>query len=70
MSVDSLTVNGESRPLDAHNVAELLASMGVDTDTRGIAVALNGTLLPRGRWGTQSLRAGDRLEVVKAFAGG
>lgn len=70
MSRDTLTVNGESRCLEVDNVAELLESMGMDTHARGIAVALNGTLLPRGRWGTQPLSAGDRLEVVKAFAGG
>lgn len=70
MNAGMLTVNGEPRRLEASNVAALLESMGMDTRTRGIAVALNGTLLPRARWDTQPLSAGDRLEVVKAFAGG
>lgn len=70
MNGDTLTVNGEARPLDVGSVAELLESMGVNAHTRGLAVALNGTLVPRGRWSVQSLNAGDQVEVVKAFAGG
>ena len=36
----------------------------------GVAVALNGEVVPRSRWGEASLAAGDELEVVGARQGG
>jgi len=36
----------------------------------GVAVAVNGDVVPRSRWSTQALRNGDRVEIVTAAAGG
>lgn len=48
-------------------VAALLASLGYPD--RGIAVALDQTVLPRSRWVT-TLSDGARLDVVTAVQGG
>ncbi len=37
---------------------------------RGIAVALNGDVVPRARWEATRLSPGDRVEIVTAAAGG
>ena len=37
---------------------------------RGIAVALNGEVVPRTRWEATPLSPGDRVEIVTAAAGG
>ena len=37
---------------------------------RGIAVALNGEVVPRRDWETIRPAAGDRLEIVRPMAGG
>jgi sulfur carrier protein len=65
-----ILVNGERRRCDVPNVAELLDRLGYGHERQGIAVALNGTVLPRARWTEQELRAGDRLEIVGAVQGG
>ncbi len=66
----SIVVNGETAPLTAANVAELLKDAGVDPKARGVAVAINGTVVPRRDWAQRRLAAGDQVEIVKPFAGG
>ena len=36
----------------------------------GMAVALNGEVVPRGQWADTPLNEGDRLDVFHAVAGG
>ncbi len=38
--------------------------------TRGVAIALNGEVVPRAKWSEISVREGDRLEVLRAVGGG
>ncbi len=64
-----IRVNGESEPLVATTLAALLAEK-VDTEQRGIAVAVNGTVVPRAAWAQTPLRAGDSVEIVRARQGG
>lgn len=66
----SIQVNGEARPLRAPTVAELLRQEALDPRRRGIAVALNGAVLPRRAWPETALKPGDVVEIVKPFAGG
>jgi sulfur carrier protein len=63
-----VTVNGEPRELPAGTtVAGLVASLGGQAG--GVAVAVNGEVVPRGGWAA-ALRDGDRVEVVTAVQGG
>lgn len=61
-------VNAERLEVDNHTtVAALLQSLGYPD--RGIAVALDQTVLPRSGWAT-TLSDGAQLEVVTAVQGG
>ena len=66
----SIKVNGQSEKLEAATLEVLLAEKAVDTAQRGIAVALNGTVVPRAAWPATPLRPGDRVEIVRARQGG
>ena len=66
----TIRVNGETEPLAAATLAALLADKAVDTGQRGIAVALNGAVVPRAAWPATPLRAGDSVEIVRARQGG
>jgi len=66
----TIRVNGESEPLGAATLAALLAEKAVDTGQRGIAVALNGAVVPRAAWCNTPLQAGDSIEIVRARQGG
>jgi len=63
-------VNGQDVPVGAATIAELLSEQAVDVGRRGIAVALNGSVVPRSVWGETALRPGDSVEIVRAMQGG
>ena len=66
----SIRVNGEAEPLAVATLAALLAEKAVDTEQKGIAVALNGAVVPRAAWPETALKAGDNVEIVRARQGG
>ena len=66
----TIRVNGESEPLAVSTLAALLAEKALDTAQRGIAVALNGAVVPRAAWEQTTLKPGDRVEIVRARQGG
>ncbi|WBC11734.1 sulfur carrier protein ThiS [Micromonospora sp. CA-248089] len=64
-----LIVNGTGRTLpDGVTVAEVVRT--VTDRERGLAVAVNGEVVPRGGWPESVLRDGDRVEVLSATQGG
>jgi sulfur carrier protein len=65
-----IRVNGESEPLVATTIEVLLAEKAVDTGQRGVAVALNGAVVPRAAWRDTPLKPGDSVEIVRARQGG
>jgi len=66
----TIRVNGASEALIAATVAALLEAKEIDTGGRGIAVALNGAVVPRSAWRETQLRPGDSVEIVRARQGG
>jgi sulfur carrier protein len=61
--------NGEPRAVPAGTtVADLVASLA--RQQTGIAVALNGEVVPRRAWAARTLGEGDQVEVVTAVQGG
>ena len=49
---------------------EKVAEQDIAPDTKGVAIALNGTMLPRAEWIDTKLNANDRIEIVHARQGG
>jgi sulfur carrier protein len=71
MTQAEIRVNGESEPFVAPKTLEaLLSEKSPDTGHRGIAVALNGVVVPRAAWPATRLNAGDSIEIVRARQGG
>ena len=65
------TVNGEPRELPAGaTVASVLDLLDVAADARGVAVAVDGEVVSRSRWGATALHDGAAIEVVAAIGGG
>jgi sulfur carrier protein len=65
----TIRVNGRNEKLTAANVAELLRARGIEKP-RGVAVALNGAVVPARNWQAVALAPGDSVEIVKPFGGG
>jgi sulfur carrier protein len=66
----NIRINGQDEPLGVATLAALLEEKAVDTGQRGIAVALNGAIVPRAAWPQTTLRPGDSVEIVRALRGG
>jgi sulfur carrier protein len=66
----TIRVNGETEPLATATLAALIEAKAIDTGQRGIAVALNGAVVPRAAWPQTALRPGDSVEIVRARQGG
>lgn len=66
-----MTLNGERVDLAvAATVADAVRAAGVADEAQGVAVALDGEVVPRGEWTQRELREGESLEVVHAVQGG
>lgn len=64
-------VNGTEVELDpGARVVDAIATVRGDDSMRGIAVAVNGTVVPRSSWGETRLDDADRVEILTAVAGG
>ncbi len=65
----NLTVNGEAREVaPGTSVAGLVGASAAEA--RGVAVAVDGEVVPRAGWGTTVLEDGARVEIVGAVQGG
>ena len=62
-------VNGEPTELEAGATVEsVLASL--ELPERGVAVAVDAEVVPRGEWPEHELNEGARVEVLRAIQGG
>ena len=65
-----LIVNAiESEVSDLATVADVVAGLA-GPEPRGVAVALNGDVVPRSAWATTRPVDGDAVEVLTAVQGG
>ncbi|MHB1303663.1 MAG: sulfur carrier protein ThiS [Acidiphilium sp.] len=68
MSAEEIRVNGAYEPIAA-TIAALLEAKGLH-ETKGLAIALNASVIPKSAWDTTNLITGDELEIVRAVGGG
>ena len=67
----TIVLNGETRDLaPGTTVRELLDVLDVPDGARGVAVAVDAEVVPRGDWETTELDDGARVEVLRAIQGG
>ena len=64
-----LTVNGNGFDADQELSVQALVELLTEA-RRGVAVAVNGTVVPRSTWATVPLADGDAVEVLTAAQGG
>jgi sulfur carrier protein len=66
-----IVVNGQQSQLHAgETLTAVLARLDVPRDARGVAVAVDGEVVPRAQWGTFELPEHARVEVLTAMQGG
>ena len=66
-----VALNGSPADLDAAaTVADAVAASGAAADQRGVAVAVDGEVVPRSEWEGTVLSEGQSVEVLAAIQGG
>ena len=64
-----VVVNGEPTELESGATVEaVLASL--ELPDRGVAVAVDAEVVPRGQWAATELHEGARVEILRAIQGG
>jgi sulfur carrier protein len=66
-----VVLNGSETELDdGATVAAALDSLDLPGAGRGVAVAVDAEVVPRGAWAATELHDGARVEVLRAIQGG
>ncbi len=66
-----IELNGKPRELaDGASLADAVAASGADGAARGVAVAVDGEVAPRGEWASTVLAEDSKVEVLAAIQGG
>ena len=66
-----VVLNGEPRDLpESSSVTDAVAATGAAPAGRGVAVAIDGEVVPRGEWDTTLVHADQSIEVLQAVQGG
>ena len=69
-TTETITVNDQPRTLSGNRTLyALVGELGLG-ERKGVAVAVNGSVVPRGAWQTHALNHGDRVLVIRATQGG
>jgi sulfur carrier protein len=62
-------VNGRAREVAARSTVDQVVAAVTDLDS-GVAVAVNGEVVPRRGWPATLVGEGDQIEIVTAVQGG
>lgn len=66
-----ISLNGQQSDMrGGETVAAALARLDLALDARGVAVAVDGEVVPRAHWESFALADGARVEVLTAMQGG
>lgn len=66
-----VSVNGQPRDLPAGaTVDAAVTASGAPDSRRGVAVAVDGEVVPRAAWVSTELEDGQQVEVLQAVQGG
>ncbi len=66
-----VTINGNDTDLEpGASVQAAVNSLDLPAQGRGVAVAVDAEVVPRGQWEVTLLEEGSRVEVLRAIQGG
>ncbi|MEA2446622.1 MAG: sulfur carrier protein [Actinomycetota bacterium] len=66
-----IILNGSAEEVvEGITVSSTVATVVEGDPSRGVAVALNGEVVPKTRWPEAVLKDGDRIEILRAIGGG
>lgn len=66
-----ITINNQIKKLSDKNLTvQQLLNMEIPDKQKGIAIAINNTVIPRTEWETKTILQNDNILIIKATQGG
>jgi sulfur carrier protein len=66
-----ILLNGRTSDVTpGETLIDVLGALGLSEDSRGVAVAVDGEIVPRAAWASFAVQADARVEVLTAMQGG
>ncbi|MFP3190785.1 MAG: sulfur carrier protein ThiS [Thermoproteota archaeon] len=65
-----IIVNGKEVITEVQDLISLLKNLNMDIKRKGIAIAINGEIIPRNEWEKTKIKEGDKIEIVHIVFGG
>ena len=66
--VMNVQINNQDRQTEARNLQDL--AIELQLPQKGVAVAIDNQMIPRGNWAQTALQEGARIVIIKAACGG
>ena len=66
--VMNVQINNQDRQTEARNLQDL--AIELQLPQKGVAVAIDNQMIPRGSWAQTALQEGARIVIIKAACGG
>lgn len=63
-----VNINSKETETSALNIKQLAEQLSLPA--KGVALAMNNTMIPRDKWETTKVQQGADIVIVKAFCGG
>ena len=65
-----IIINDQKHTVDASNsIDDILQKINI-TETKGLAIAVNNSIVPRRDWSQYSLKENDKVVLIRATQGG
>jgi sulfur carrier protein len=64
----NVQINNQDRQTEARNLQDL--AIELQLPQKGVAVAIDNQMIPRGSWAQTALQEGARIVIIKAACGG
>lgn len=64
----TIRINNQDRETNADDVSRLAEELQLPK--KGVAIAINGSIVPRGEWDGHAIKQWDNITVIKAAFGG
>ena len=64
----NVQINNQDRQTEARNLQDL--ALELQLPQKGVAVAIDNQMIPRGSWAQTALQEGVRIVIIKAACGG
>lgn len=65
-----ITFNNQTRQIEAKSSIQIALNNWIGDKQKGIAVAVNETVVPKAQWDSYELQHNDNVLVIKAIQGG